>query len=128
MDWKRTREPADAWHMTDDLHVEHGKGDPFGSGSAAQGARVLGRPCGQRGDGVGSEDESSHAVAACNPRTWRAHASTCGAGDGYGASRASSRSNDCCRSSFTPAGGNPQLARSSSSASGDEGWVLMRRC
>jgi len=29
MDWKRTREPADAWHMTDDLHVEHGKGDPF---------------------------------------------------------------------------------------------------
>jgi len=29
MDWKRTREPADAWHMTDELHVEHGKGDPF---------------------------------------------------------------------------------------------------
>ncbi|QPC92283.1 histidine kinase dimerization/phosphoacceptor domain -containing protein [Mesorhizobium sp. INR15] len=29
MDWKHTREPADAWHMTDDLHVEHGKGDPF---------------------------------------------------------------------------------------------------
>jgi len=29
MDWKRTREPADAWHMTDDLHAEHGKGDPF---------------------------------------------------------------------------------------------------
>ena len=29
MDWKRTRESADAWHMTDDLHVEHGKGDPF---------------------------------------------------------------------------------------------------
>lgn len=29
MDWKRTREPDDAWHMTDDLHVEHGKGDPF---------------------------------------------------------------------------------------------------
>ncbi|RUZ16271.1 PAS domain-containing protein, partial [Mesorhizobium sp. M7A.F.Ca.CA.001.09.1.1] len=29
MEWKRTREPADAWHMTDDLHVEHGKGDPF---------------------------------------------------------------------------------------------------
>lgn len=29
MDWKRTREPADAWHMTDDLHVEQGKGDPF---------------------------------------------------------------------------------------------------
>ncbi|KRB33155.1 histidine kinase [Mesorhizobium sp. Root695] len=29
MDWKGTREPADAWHMTDDLHAEHGKGDPF---------------------------------------------------------------------------------------------------
>ena len=29
MDWKRTSEPADAWHMTDDLHAEHGKGDPF---------------------------------------------------------------------------------------------------
>ena len=29
MDWKRTREPADAWRMTDDLHAEHGKGDPF---------------------------------------------------------------------------------------------------
>jgi PAS domain S-box-containing protein len=29
MDWKRTREPADAWHMTDDLHAEQGKGDPF---------------------------------------------------------------------------------------------------
>ncbi|TPK20339.1 PAS domain-containing protein [Mesorhizobium sp. B2-5-9] len=29
MERKRTREPADAWHMTDDLHVEHGKGDPF---------------------------------------------------------------------------------------------------
>ncbi|MEO5760292.1 MAG: histidine kinase dimerization/phosphoacceptor domain -containing protein [Mesorhizobium sp.] len=29
MDWKHTREPADAWHMTDDLHAEHGKGDPF---------------------------------------------------------------------------------------------------
>ncbi|MEW6629818.1 MAG: histidine kinase dimerization/phosphoacceptor domain -containing protein [Pseudomonadota bacterium] len=29
MDSKRTREPPDAWHMTDDLHVEHGKGDPF---------------------------------------------------------------------------------------------------
>ncbi|MES0026358.1 MULTISPECIES: histidine kinase dimerization/phosphoacceptor domain -containing protein [unclassified Mesorhizobium] len=29
MDWKRTREPADAWHMTDNLHAEHGKGDPF---------------------------------------------------------------------------------------------------
>lgn len=29
MDWKQTREPADAWHMTDDLHAEHGKGDPF---------------------------------------------------------------------------------------------------
>ncbi len=29
MDEKRTREPPDAWHMTDDLHVEHGKGDPF---------------------------------------------------------------------------------------------------
>ncbi|OBQ74716.1 histidine kinase dimerization/phosphoacceptor domain -containing protein [Mesorhizobium erdmanii] len=29
MDWKRTREPAGAWHMTDDLHAEQGKGDPF---------------------------------------------------------------------------------------------------
>src|SRR5881409_3088119 len=29
MERKRTREPADAWHMTDDLHAEHGKGDPF---------------------------------------------------------------------------------------------------
>jgi len=29
MDWKNTRESADAWHMTDDLHAEHGKGDPF---------------------------------------------------------------------------------------------------
>ncbi|MBW8909419.1 MAG: PAS domain-containing protein [Mesorhizobium sp.] len=29
MDWKRTRESADAWHMTDDLHAEQGKGDPF---------------------------------------------------------------------------------------------------
>lgn len=29
MDWKPTKESADAWHLTDDLHVEHGKGDPF---------------------------------------------------------------------------------------------------
>jgi len=29
MDGKRTREPPDAWHMTDDLHAEQGKGDPF---------------------------------------------------------------------------------------------------
>lgn len=29
MDEKRTREPPDAWHMTDDLHAEQGKGDPF---------------------------------------------------------------------------------------------------
>lgn len=29
MDWKPTREADDAWHMTDDLHVSHGKGDPF---------------------------------------------------------------------------------------------------
>ena len=29
MDGKRTRESPDAWHMTDNLHVEHGKGDPF---------------------------------------------------------------------------------------------------
>lgn len=29
MDWKGTRESADAWHLTDDLHAEQGKGDPF---------------------------------------------------------------------------------------------------
>ncbi|CDX38850.1 Signal transduction histidine kinase [Mesorhizobium sp. ORS 3359] len=29
MDGKHTREAPDAWHMTDSLHVEHGKGDPF---------------------------------------------------------------------------------------------------
>lgn len=29
MDTKPMREPVDAWRMTDDLHVEHGKGDPF---------------------------------------------------------------------------------------------------
>jgi PAS domain S-box-containing protein len=29
MEWKRTRESADAWRMTDDLHAEHGMGDPF---------------------------------------------------------------------------------------------------
>lgn len=29
MDMKTLREPAEAWHMTDDLHAEHGKGDPF---------------------------------------------------------------------------------------------------
>ena len=29
MDGKRTRESPDAWHMTDDLHAEQGKGDPF---------------------------------------------------------------------------------------------------
>ena len=29
MDMKSTREPVDAWHMTDSLHAEHGKGDPF---------------------------------------------------------------------------------------------------
>jgi PAS domain S-box-containing protein len=29
MDWKHTRESPDAWHMTDDLHAEHGRGDPF---------------------------------------------------------------------------------------------------
>ena len=29
MDGKSTREPPDAWHMTDDLHAEQGKGDPF---------------------------------------------------------------------------------------------------
>lgn len=29
MDVKNSREPDDAWHMTDDLHAEHGKGDPF---------------------------------------------------------------------------------------------------
>ncbi|MDG4894037.1 histidine kinase dimerization/phosphoacceptor domain -containing protein [Mesorhizobium sp. WSM4976] len=29
MDGKRTREAPDAWHMTDDLHAEQGKGDPF---------------------------------------------------------------------------------------------------
>jgi PAS domain S-box-containing protein len=29
MDEMRTRESPDAWHMTDDLHAEQGKGDPF---------------------------------------------------------------------------------------------------
>lgn len=29
MDWKGTRESADAWHLTDGLHAEQGKGDPF---------------------------------------------------------------------------------------------------
>lgn len=29
MEFKPTRESPDAWHMTDDLHAEHGKGDPF---------------------------------------------------------------------------------------------------
>jgi PAS domain S-box-containing protein len=29
MDEKRTKESPDAWHMTDDLHAEQGKGDPF---------------------------------------------------------------------------------------------------
>jgi PAS domain S-box-containing protein len=29
MDWKSKSEAPDAWHMTDDLHVEQGKGDPF---------------------------------------------------------------------------------------------------
>nr|WP_295465563.1 histidine kinase dimerization/phosphoacceptor domain -containing protein [Mesorhizobium sp.] len=29
MDTKPTREPVDAWRMTDSLHAEHGKGDPF---------------------------------------------------------------------------------------------------
>lgn len=29
MDWKARIEPGDAWHMTDSLHAEHGKGDPF---------------------------------------------------------------------------------------------------
>ena len=29
MDWKANSEPGDAWHMTDSLHAEHGKGDPF---------------------------------------------------------------------------------------------------
>lgn len=29
MDWKTAAEPTDAWHMTDDLHAETGKGDPF---------------------------------------------------------------------------------------------------
>jgi hypothetical protein len=60
----------------------HGEGHAFGGGGATQGAHVLGRPGGQRSDGVRGEDESGHAVAACNPRTWRAHASTCGAGGG----------------------------------------------
>jgi len=35
MDWKPTRESADAWHMTDDLHAEHGKGDPFAAAMRA---------------------------------------------------------------------------------------------
>ncbi len=29
MDWKTAKESPEAWHMTDDLHAEHGKGDPF---------------------------------------------------------------------------------------------------
>lgn len=29
MDWKAPREATDDWHMTDRLHAEHGKGDPF---------------------------------------------------------------------------------------------------
>lgn len=29
MEEKRTKESPDAWHMTDDLHAEQGKGDPF---------------------------------------------------------------------------------------------------
>ncbi len=29
MDTKPMREPVDAWRMTDNLHAEHGKGDPF---------------------------------------------------------------------------------------------------
>jgi PAS domain S-box-containing protein len=29
MDWKSRGESSDAWHMTDDLHAEQGKGDPF---------------------------------------------------------------------------------------------------
>jgi PAS domain S-box-containing protein len=29
MDWKTAGEPTDAWHLTDDLHAETGKGDPF---------------------------------------------------------------------------------------------------
>ncbi|MCO6388091.1 PAS domain-containing protein [Aliihoeflea sp. 40Bstr573] len=29
MDWKSRGESPEAWHMTDDLHAEKGKGDPF---------------------------------------------------------------------------------------------------
>ena len=29
MEFKTIKEAPDAWHMTDDLHAEHGKGDPF---------------------------------------------------------------------------------------------------
>jgi PAS domain S-box-containing protein len=29
MDWKPTSEPPEDWHLTDNLHAEHGKGDPF---------------------------------------------------------------------------------------------------
>lgn len=29
MDWKSTRDGPDDWHLTDNLHAEHGKGDPF---------------------------------------------------------------------------------------------------
>lgn len=29
MEWKSRGEGPDAWHMTDDLHAEQGKGDPF---------------------------------------------------------------------------------------------------
>ena len=29
MDSRPTKEPVDAWRMTEMLHAEHGKGDPF---------------------------------------------------------------------------------------------------
>lgn len=35
MEWKSVRESADAWHMTDDLHAEQGKGDPFAAAMRA---------------------------------------------------------------------------------------------
>ena len=35
MEWNRTREADDAWHMTDDLHAQQGKGDPFAAAMRA---------------------------------------------------------------------------------------------
>lgn len=35
MEWKPVRESSEAWHMTDDLHAEQGKGDPFAAAMRA---------------------------------------------------------------------------------------------